>query len=123
MTFCQAEGHYENKGLNRMNRNTDRNRKTKRRINLLKLSSALFLFSGILYLFSAIFLRSYNNSLSTRTQSINADIVTMQAQNDALQVDIETLSSSERVEGIAASNGMKRNQDSIITITDTTGKE
>ena len=47
----------------------------------------------------------------------------MQAQNDALQVDIETLSSSERVEGIAASNGMKRNQDSIITITDTTGKE
>ena len=106
-----------------MNRNTDRNRKTNRRINLLKLSSALFLFSGILYLFSAIFLRSYNNSLSTRTQSINADIVTMQAQNDALQVDIETLSSSERVEGIAASNGMKRNQDSIITKNDTTGKE
>ena len=106
-----------------MNRNTDRNRKTKRRINLLKLSSALFLFSGILYLFSAIFLRSYNNSLSTRTQSISSDIVTMQAQNDALQVDIETLSSSDRVEGIAASNGMSRNQDSIITITDTTGKE
>ena len=47
----------------------------------------------------------------------------MQSQNDALQVDIETLSSSDRVEGIAASNGMNRNQDSIITITDTTGKE
>lgn len=106
-----------------MNRSTVRNRKPKRRINILKLSTALFLFSAILYLFSAIFLRSYNNSLSTRTQSISSDIVTMQAQNDALQVDIETLSSSERVEGIAASNGMKRNQDSIITITDTTGKE
>ena len=106
-----------------MTRSTDRNRKKKRRVNLFKLSGVLFCFSAILYLFSAIFLRSYNNSLSTRTQSINADIVTLQAQNDALQVDIETLSSSDRVEGIAASNGMKRNQDSIITITDTTGKE
>lgn len=106
-----------------MTRSTDRNRKKKRRVNLFKLSGVLFCFSAILYLFSAIFLRSYNNSLSTRTQSINADIVTLQAQNDALQVDIETLSSSDRVEGIAASNGMSRNQDSIITITDTTGKE
>ena len=106
-----------------MKRSTDGNRKRKRRLNLMKFSTALCTISAIMYLFSALFLRSYNNALSTKAQSINEDIVTMQSQNDALQVDIETLSSSDRVEGIAASNGMNRNQDSIITITDTTGKE
>lgn len=106
-----------------MKNSTVNTKKKKRRISFLKLSATLFLFSSILYLLSAVFLRGYNNSLSTKAQSINAEIVTMQAQNDALQVDIETLSSSDRVEGIAASSGMTRNQDSIITITDATGKE
>ena len=89
--------------------------------SLLKLGSNLNRYSVVFLALVALLILVY--LFSTRTQSISSDIVTMQAHNDALQVDIETLSSSDRVEGIAASNGMKRNQDSIITITDTTGKE
>ena len=100
-----------------------RNTVKRRHLNILKLSVLLFVFSGFLFLMTSIFLRTYNNSLSTKAQSINSDIATLQTQNDALQVDIEKLSSSDRVEGIAASNGMTRNQDAIITITDSSSKE
>lgn len=98
-------------------------KKRRFRISLLRLSIASVVFSGVLYFFSALFLRNYNNSLTTKAQSISAEITALQAQNDAIQVDIETLSSSDRVEGIAANNGMSRNQDSIITITGSENRE
>lgn len=102
---------------------TKNKKKTRRHFNLTKFSIVLFVFSGFLFFMTALFLRTYNNSLSTKAQAINSDIATLETQNDALQVDIETLSSSERVEGIAASNGMSRNQDAIITITNSSVKE
>lgn len=76
----------------------------------------LFFFSAILYLGSSLFLRSYNNSLSTKKQSIDSQIATIETQNDAVQVEIQTLSSSDRVDQIAANNGMSRNQSNVTTI-------
>ena len=93
-------------------------KKKKRRINLFRLSIGLFFISAAAALFSSLFLRSYNNSLSTQKQSIDSQIATIQTQNDAVKVEIQTLSSSDRVDEIAASSGMSRNQNNVITITD-----
>lgn len=93
-------------------------KKKKRRINLFRLSIGFFFISAAAALFSSLFLRSYNNSLSTQTQSIDSQIATIQTQNDAVKVEIQTLSSSDRVDEIAAGSGMSRNQNNVITITD-----
>ena len=77
----------------------------------------LFLFSALLFLASSLFLRSYNNELSSRKQRINSEIAVLETQNDAIEVEISRLVSAERVDEIAANNGMVRNQDAIITIT------
>lgn len=92
--------------------------KKKRRINLFGFSLVVFFMSAILSLFCTLFLRSYNNSLSTQKQSIDSQIATIETQNDAVKVEIQTLSSSDRVDEIAAGDGMSRNQSNIITISD-----
>lgn len=92
-------------------------KKTKRKsLKLLNFTITLFLFSITLYLVSSLFLRSYNNSLSTQKQEILAEIKQIEIQNDALDVEIAQLTSTERVEAIAANNGLSRNQDNVVTI-------
>ncbi len=95
-------------------------RKKKKSLKTLTFSVTLFLFSALLYLASSLFLRSYNNELSSRKQQITSEIAVLETQNDAIEVEISRLASAERVDEIAANNGMTRNQDAIITITSDT---
>lgn len=90
----------------------------KRRVDLTRVSTTIFFTSLVSFLFSTLFLRSYNNSLSTQKQTIDQQIATIEVQNDAIQVEIQTLSSSDRVDEIAAGNGMSRNQNNVTTIQD-----
>ncbi|MBQ3461396.1 MAG: hypothetical protein IKG53_10545 [Solobacterium sp.] len=92
-------------------------KKGKKSLRILTFSVTLFLFSALLYLASSLFLRSYNNELSARKQEITSQIAVLETQNDAIEVEISQLASAERVDDIAANNGMSRNQDAIITIT------
>ena len=92
-------------------------KKGKKKLNLLSFAVLLFGFSAFLYLGSSLFLRSYNNELSSRKQQINSEIAVLETQNDAIEVEISQLASAERVDEIAANNGMTRNQDAIVTIT------
>jgi len=92
-------------------------RKKKRKIRLVSFSLSLFMFSAVCYLASALFLRSYNNSLSTQKQAIDSQIATLQTSNDAVKVEIQTLSTRDRVETIASDNGLSLNQNNIITVT------
>ncbi len=48
------------------------------------------------------------------------EILSAQTQNDSLQVEIRQLASSDRVNQVAASNGMSYNQNSISTVSDGT---
>ena len=92
-------------------------KKKRKKLDLLTFTVVLFFFSMVLYLGSSLFLRSYNNELSSRKQQINSEIAVLETQNDAIEVEISQLASAERVDEIAANNGMTRNQDAIITIT------
>ncbi len=89
----------------------------KKNLKLVTFTAVFFIFSCTCYLVSSLFLRSYNNSLSTQKQSIEAKIAEIQLANAAAKVEIQTLSTRERVDNIAAENGLSLHQDSIITIT------
>ncbi|MCH4207958.1 MAG: hypothetical protein LKF50_06640 [Solobacterium sp.] len=96
-------------------------KKTKKRkkIRLINFAVSFFLFSAVSYLSSALFLRTYNNSLSTQKQSIDSKIADLETQNDAVKVEIQTLSTRDRVDTIASDNGLSLDQNNIITITTT----
>ena len=79
--------------------------------------------STFLYVLSSLFLRTYNNSLSTQAQEVSAKISTLQTQNDAMQVDINTLSKRDRVSQIASSDGMTNDSNNVISISTTTSSE
>ena len=96
-------------------------KKTKRRIRLPGFICIMFLFSMTLYLLTSLFLRSYNNNLSTMAQEINEQIAVIELQNDAVRVEINQLASSDRIDQIAAASGLNNNQHSIITIFDENG--
>ena len=91
-------------------------KKKRKSLKLLNFSLVLFLFSVTLYLASSLFLRSYNNSLSTKSQEILAEIKQIEIQNDAIKVEIANLESTERIEAIAANNGLTRNQDNVVMV-------
>ncbi len=97
-------------------------RKKKRSIKLQNFAAVLFVFAVACYLASALFLRTYNNSLSTQVQGISAKIATLQVQNDAVAVEVNNLNSRERVSTIAGDDGLTLDQTNIVTITKTDGE-
>ena len=95
--------------------------KKKKKLKLLNFSVVFFMPSAILYLGSTLFLRTYNNSLSSKKQEIEAKISELKVANDALAVEVNTLNNRERVNTIAADKGLSLDQNNIITITKTDG--
>jgi cell division protein FtsL len=94
-------------------------RKRKRKkIRLARFSAFLFFFSAVLYLISSLFLRTYNNQLCVEVQTINDQISQKQAANDQTKIDIERMTSKDRVYTIASDNNLKYNADAVITISD-----
>jgi len=91
----------------------------KRKIRRLK-STAIALFVFLIafgfYLSTAIFVRSYNVSLSQKTQVCNASIEKYKIQNAALAVEIQELSAYDRVVAIANEDDMTLNQDNIVAL-------
>ncbi|MBO7703920.1 MAG: hypothetical protein J6S26_05690 [Solobacterium sp.] len=97
------------------------NRKKKKKLKLINFAVVFFLTSSLLYLGSTLFLRTYNNSLSSRKQEIEAKITELQVANDAVAVEVNTLNNRERVNTIASDKGLRLEQNNIITITKTNG--
>ena len=92
-------------------------KKNKKGVKLVNFTAVFFIISCTLFLASSLFLRSYNNALSTQTQTVEAKITEIQLPNAAAKVEIQTLSTRERIDTIASDNGLKLHQDNIITIT------
>ena len=86
-----------------------------RKLNLVGFTIMFALFSASFYLATTLFLRTKNNTLSAQKQNIERQIAQIQTQNDAIKVEIQTLSTRERVD-IANENGLSLNQDNIVTI-------
>jgi cell division protein FtsL len=91
-------------------------KKKKRRLDFFHLSLNILICAVGLFFVCALFCRCYNNSLSTKIQEINSEITTLETENDAMQVDIQTLANRNRVNTIASEAGMSADNDSVITI-------
>ena len=92
-------------------------KRKKYRLTLTFVATWLFFVSTLMFFGTKLFLHTLNNSLSSRIQTIESQTTEMTVQNDAVRIEIQTLSTRERVDGFAKDNGMSINQDSIITIT------
>ncbi len=92
-------------------------KRKKKSLKLVNFTFFCFMVSVICYLVSALFLRSFNNSLSTQCQELETEISTLETQNEAVAVEVNTLNSKDRVSSIAEEDGLSLNQDNIVTIT------
>lgn len=98
-------------------------RKRKKKFGLSQFTTTFLFLSAIAYVASALFLRSYNNNLSTKKQQIDAQIAQLQVQNDAVAVEVNTLNNRDRVNSIASDDGLSMDQGNIVTITKTESGE
>lgn len=73
--------------------------------------------TGIMYLCSSLFLRSYNNSLSLRIQSVKSQIKAIEVENEVLSLRILEKTKRERVVAIAEDFGLNYDSENIVTIT------
>jgi cell division protein FtsL len=105
-----------------MTKKKNRKKRGNRDMNFLAFTCFFVLFSGILYFVSSLGLKTYNNTLSIRKQSIASEIAALEAQNSSLDTEIRQLASSDRVNAVAASDGLTYNQNSITSVSEGTAK-
>lgn len=91
-------------------------KRKKRRFNLKNFTALVFMFAVLCSLASSLFLRSYNNSLSVQIQRVGVQVASIEEENASYRVQIQTLSSRDRVTSIAEDSGLEMNQDNITTV-------
>lgn len=94
-----------------------RQKKVKKSIKFPVFAILLFVVSSLFYFGTRIYLRNYNNSLSSQKQAIENQIAALKVENDAIKVTIQDLSARDRVVSIANDAGLSLNQENIVTIT------
>jgi len=73
------------------------------------------LVTSLLFLFTSIFLRSYNNTLSTKTQSVEAEVSAVKEQNEEAEREINQLASPSRVAAVAEAS-LSYQAQNIVTL-------
>jgi len=87
-----------------------------KRFSITRTIRTLFLASFVLFVASALFLRSYNVGLSVAKQKVDKQILTVSKQNQTLASDIQVLSAYTRVAAIAEQEGLSLIQNNIVTV-------
>lgn len=90
-------------------------KKRKRRINWKRISMMIFSFSAIMYLLSSVFLRSYNSELNVKKQNYQEQIAALNKDNESAQMEVNQLSTYDRISAIASADGMSVTSN-IITV-------
>ena len=89
-----------------------------KRFNYFNLSLVVFLFSISMFVASNLFLRSYQTTLSFKTQNTIAMVNRLSAENEALEVEIAQLSNYDRIIALAKEEGLTLVQGNVISIKD-----
>ena len=95
---------------------TNKPQKRKGKVNIFNLALVILFFCSAIYLASALFLRTYNNALTSEIQETQKEISLLEMQNESINLEIARLASMDRVDEIASNNGLSRNTDNIIRI-------
>ncbi len=87
-----------------------------KRFNYFRLSIAVFVFAGSLFILSNLFLRSYQTTLSRQTQNLTAQVNRLTTVNQALAVEVAALSNYDRIIALAREEGLTLVQGNVINI-------
>lgn len=88
----------------------------RRKFSITKTIRNLFILSAVLFVTSALFLRTYNVNLSVAMQKTQKKIIEVQKTNQTLASDIQELSAYTRVAAIAEQDGLTLIQGNIVTV-------
>ncbi|HAM62594.1 MAG: hypothetical protein A2Y20_01330 [Firmicutes bacterium GWF2_51_9] len=88
----------------------------RRKFSITKTIRNLFILSAVLFVTSALFLRTYNVNLAVAVQKTQKKIVEVQKTNQTLASDIQELSAYTRVAAIAEQDGLTLIQGNIVTV-------
>ena len=88
----------------------------RKRINWVNVSLFVFLVTGALYLCSSVGLRTYNSYLNVQKQDYERQIAALQKDNEVAQMEVNQLSTYDRIMEIAAKDGMKSYNGNVITV-------
>ncbi len=91
-------------------------KKKKRRLSFVAKAGIFFIFSLVCLLGSRLYVGTMNTSLTIKIQKMNNEIASLKAENQNLNIEIQTLQNKERVYVIAEDAGLNQNQDNIISI-------
>ena len=83
-----------------------KNSKKRRKFNLYNFAVKVFLVTALFYLASSIFLRAYNSYLNVRTQEYMNSVVSLRKQNEVSRMEVNQLSTYDRISAIASEEGM-----------------
>ena len=75
----------------------------------------IFALSAIMYLLSSVFLRSYNSELNVKKQNYLEQIAALSKDNESAQMEVNQLSTYDRISAIASADGMSVTSN-IITV-------
>lgn len=88
----------------------------RRKINWEGLSLFIFVVTAVLNLCSSVGLRTYNSYLNVQKQDYERQIAAMTKNNEVAQMEVNELSTYDRIMEIAAEDGMKSYNGNVITV-------
>ena len=88
----------------------------KRRLSFISKCTIVMSISLVTWLFTSLFIGSLNTTLTIDIQNMNNELATIKAQNQQLNIDIQTLQNKDRVYTIAKDAGLNQNQDNVVSV-------
>ena len=88
----------------------------KRRLSFISKCTIVMSISLVAWLFTSLFIGSLNTTLTIDIQNMNNELATIKAQNQQLNIDIQTLQNKYRVYTIAKDAGLNQNQDNVVSV-------
>lgn len=91
-------------------------KKKRRKLKFTTKCVFLFTFALLSWLFTSICVGSINTSLTIDIQKMNAEIDNYKAENQQLNIEIQSLQNKDRIYTIASEAGLEQNQDNVVSI-------
>lgn len=90
--------------------------KQRRRPTMLLRGIIVFVFVFAVYMFTAIYLKQYNNQLAVTIQTTESKIKSLSTEKEALKVEIDKLATKNKVVDVINGEEMSHNKDNIVYI-------
>ncbi len=97
-------------------------KKKAKKLKLLNFSFTLFIILFVAFICSSTLLRSYNVALSTQLTKINAEITELSKEKETLQLEVNELSSYDRVTAIVGDE-LSYDSSNFVTVVESENEE